>query len=315
MTFLPKPQVLCTHESDLDGLLSGLLLQRLVRKMHGEDVPLQAWNYQGWKTRQFSEYAGWIADFSYETRLNRTDWVLFDHHTTPPLPRAGELKLRMFHDHDKSAALLVYEICREYGLGTSILDRLVHLNNLSDLWIQTDPEFALAVDYSNLVKSYGFWNLYHLIGGDPERLLDHPLLEVMTVKRRVEDPLGYEWCLKNIEPVNDEVAVVHTSIGNTNLIVHQLLDRRAVPFQVLVTLFPKANRTVVASFRSLQGQALPVAAKLQGGGHPNAAGTTLPKSVIDVETAIGYLRQVLPSGVAASALPTAFMADGALTLD
>jgi hypothetical protein len=52
MTLLPRPAVLCTHESDLDGLLSWLLLQRLARKMHGEEVPLQAWNYQGWRTRQ-----------------------------------------------------------------------------------------------------------------------------------------------------------------------------------------------------------------------------------------------------------------------
>jgi nanoRNase/pAp phosphatase (c-di-AMP/oligoRNAs hydrolase) len=49
----------------------------------------------------------------------------------------------------------------------------------------------------------------------------------------------------------------------------------------------------VVSFRSLNGEALPVAAKLQGGGHPNAAGTTLPKSVQDVESAVVYLRQVL----------------------
>ena len=63
--------------------------------------------------------------------------------------------------------------------------------------------------------------------------------------------------------------------------------------RVLVTLFPKANRTVVVSFRSQNGEALPVASRLQGGGHANAAGTTLPKSVTDPETAIAYLRQAL----------------------
>lgn len=295
MTYLPRPAVLCTHESDLDGFLSGLLLQRLARKMHGEEVPLQAWNYQGWRTRAFTEYSGWIADFGYETRLNRADWVLFDHHTAPIPTRPGDLKVRLFHDANKSAALLIYELCREYGLATATLDRLVHLNNISDLWMANDPEFDLAIDYSNLVKTYGFWNMYEIVAGDPEKLLEHPLLEVMSVKRRIEDPIGYEWCLRHIEEINSEVAVVHTSIGNTNYLVHQLLDRRAVPYQVLVTLFPKSNRTVVASFRSFDGQALSVATQLQGGGHPNAAGATLPKSVTDIESAVSYLRQLLPS--------------------
>ena len=36
-----------------------------------------------------------------------------------------------------------------------------------------------------------------------------------------------------------------------------------------------------------------IAAKLQGGGHANAAGTTLPKSVTDMESAVVYLRQAL----------------------
>ncbi len=315
MTFLPKPAVLCTHESDLDGLLSGLLLQRLARKMHGEEVPLQAWNYQGWRTRTFAEYSGWISDFSYETRLNRADWVLFDHHTAPIPSRPADLKLRLFHHHHKSAALLVYEVCLEYGLGSPALDRLVHLNNLSDLWLHTEPDFELALDYSNLVKTYGFWSLYELIGGDPEKLLNHPLLEVMTVKRRVEDPIGYDWCLKHVEEINPEVAVVHTSIGNTNLLVHQLLDRRAVPYQVLITLFPKANRTVVASFRSLNGEALTIASKLQGGGHPNAAGTTLPKSVTDVESAVSYLQQILPSTTPSGLVRPALEFEGRLRFE
>jgi hypothetical protein len=293
MTFLPKPEVILTHESDLDGLLSGLLLQRLARKMHGEEITLQGWNYQGWRNRQLSEYSAWVADFSYETRLNRQDWVLFDHHVSATPPKKDDLKLRLFHDVNKSAASLCYELCREHGLASPALDRLTHLNNVADLWIRDDPDFELAIDYSNLVKTYGFWNLCKVVDGDPERLLNHPLLEVMTVKRKIEDPLGYEWSLRNIEEINADIAVVHTTIGNTNLIVHQLLERGAVPYKVLVTLFPKANRTIVASFRSMKGEALAAASKLQGGGHPNAAGTTLPKSVTDIDTAVTFLRTTL----------------------
>ena len=42
MISLPKPEVILTHESDLDGLVSGLLLQRLAHRLFDEKVPLEA---------------------------------------------------------------------------------------------------------------------------------------------------------------------------------------------------------------------------------------------------------------------------------
>ena len=84
-----------------------------------------------------------------------------------------------------------------------------------------------------------------------------------------------------------------TVIGNVNLIVHQLLEEQATPFSVLLTLFVKANRTVIVSARSRNGEALGVALKLQGGGHANAAGATLPRSVQSIADAIDYLQGVL----------------------
>lgn len=289
MLSLPQPDVVLTHESDLDGLVAGVLLQRLARAMFAAPVPLQAWNYQGWKNRSMQERAAWVTDFTFESRLDREGWLVVDHHATTAVAR----QVKLVHDLTRSASQLVYDLCREQGLESPELTRLVHLTNVGDLWIHTDPEFDLACDYANLVKTYGFWHLHDLIAGKIESLLDHPLLEVMSVKRRVEDPIGFEWSRQNVRELSKTVGLVHTSVGNTNLIVHQLLARQATPYTVLVTLFPKANRTVVASFRSQNGEALPVAAKLQGGGHANAAGTTLPKSVTDVDTAIGYLRQAL----------------------
>ena len=289
MLSLPKPEVILTHESDLDGLVAGLLLQRLARVLFAENTPLQAWNYQGWKNRNFQERIAWVADFSFEPRLDRAQWLVVDHHTTSTPARQAKL----VHDLGKSAALLCYDLCREQGISSPELDRLVHLTNVGDLWLQHDPDFEAACDYANLVKTYGFWNLHAIIEGKAERILDHPLLEVMTTKRRIEDPIGYEWSRAHLEEVNHDVGVVKTTVGNTNLIVHQLLERKATHYKVLVTLFLKSNRTIVASFRSQNGEALPVAAKLQGGGHANAAGTTLPKSVTDPESAVVYLRQVL----------------------
>jgi len=289
MIALPKPEVILTHESDLDGFLSGVLLQRLARHFFGEAPPLEAYHYQAWKQRELREKSAWVADFSFETRLDKPDWVVIDHHPNELKPQHALL----IHNLQKSAGLLCYELCKEQGLGTPKLDQLLHWNNVSDLFLENDPEFVTASDYANLVKIYNFWNLHAVIEGDPERLVNHPLLEVMAVKRRIEDPLGFEWSRKNIVELSPTVGFVDTVVGNTNLIVHQLLESGATRFPVLLTLFKKANNQIIVSLRSKNGEALPVAAKLQGGGHANASGAVLPRSVRNVGDAIEYLQRVL----------------------
>jgi len=82
-------------------------------------------------------------------------------------------------------------------------------------------------------------------------------------------------------------------VGNNNLIVHQLLEQNITRYPVLVTLFRRANGLAIASLRSRNGEALKVAERLQGGGHANACGATLPRSVKTTQDAINYLRQVL----------------------
>jgi oligoribonuclease NrnB/cAMP/cGMP phosphodiesterase (DHH superfamily) len=289
MRDLPKPDVILTHESDLDGFVSGLLLQRLAQKLFDTEVPLQAWNYQGWKTREMRERSAWVSDMTFETRLDRPNWVIVDHHTTDLIPRSAQL----IYNSTKSAGSICYELCCEAGLASPVLDRLIHLNNIADLFLAAEPDFALATDYANLVKTYQFWNLHLVIDGKLEALLDHPLLQVMEVKRRVEDPIGYEWSLRNLVELSSSVGYVPTVVGNNNLIIHQMLERRATPYTVLVTLFRKANNAIVVSLRSREGEALRVAEKLQGGGHPNAAGATLPRSIKSIDDAIDYLRSVI----------------------
>jgi oligoribonuclease NrnB/cAMP/cGMP phosphodiesterase (DHH superfamily) len=284
-----RPDVILTHESDLDGFVSGLLLQRLAKRLFNADVPLEAYHYNSWRLREPREKAGWICDLSFEPRLDKPDWTIIDHHATEVQPKSAQL----IHNLEKSAGLLCYELCQENGLGSPALDRLVHLNNVADLFLEDDPDFALANDYANLVKSYQFWNLHALIEGQLERLLDHVLLEVMAVKRRLEDPLGFKWSRNHIQEIIPTVGFVDTVIGNTNLIVHQLLDTESTKYPVLVTLFRKANNTVVVSLRSRNGEALKVAEKLQGGGHANACGATLPRSVRNIPDAVAYLRNIL----------------------
>ncbi len=288
MLTLPKPEVILTHESDLDGFVAGLLLQRLAEKIHGGRVPLQAYHYNFWKQRDLRERAAWVTDFTFESRLDKPDWLVVDHHVTETVAQ----KARLHHDVNKSAGLLCYELCCQHGLGSPTLDRLVQLNNVADLFLESDPDFDLAGDYASLVKAYSFWTLHTLIGGELEKLLDHPLLEVMAVKRRIEDPIGLEWSKRNVAALSPTVGFVENLIGNTNQVVHQLLESKATPYAVLVTLFRRSN-AIFASFRSRNGEALKVAEKFQGGGHANAAGAILPKSVRTIQDGVDFLRQAL----------------------
>ena len=60
MVFLPKPDVILTHESDLDGLVAGVLLQRLARTLFDTDVRLEAWHYHDCAT-PVNESSAWVA--------------------------------------------------------------------------------------------------------------------------------------------------------------------------------------------------------------------------------------------------------------
>ena len=288
MNVLPNPDVIITHESDLDGFVSGILLRRLAKKMFNADVKLEAYHYNFWKQRDPRENAAWVTDLTFEPRLDKPNWLIVDHHVTEVLPQ----RATFVHDINKSAGLLCYELCCEHGLKSPALDRLVHLNNVADLFLEDDPDFAVAGDYASLVKIYGFWNLHALVEGQLERLLDHPLLEVMAVKRRIEDPIGYEWSRKKIVEISPTLGYVDTVVGSSNQIVHQLLERGATKYPVLVTLFRRAN-TVIASFRSRNGEAIKIAEKFQGGGHANACGATLPKSVRNIPEGVEFLRNAL----------------------
>jgi hypothetical protein len=286
---LNQPDVIYTHESDLDGFVSGLLLQTLADQLFGTKPRLLAFHNQNWKQRALGERTAWVADMTFEPRMDKQTWLVIDHHPTEAKPNAA----RLIHDINKSASLLVYELCREHGYTSPKLDRLVQLSNVADLFLPDDPQFVLATDYANLVKIYGFWNLMELVEGDLERLLDHPLLEVMEVKRRVENPLGFEWSKSHVTRLTSTVGYVDTIVGNVNLIVHKMLDERATPYNVLLTLHRKGNGVVVASLRSRNGDAVKIAERIHGGGHPNAAGATLPRSVQNIGDAIEYIRKAL----------------------
>jgi nanoRNase/pAp phosphatase (c-di-AMP/oligoRNAs hydrolase) len=71
-----------------------------------------------------------------------------------------------------------------------------------------------------------------------------------------------------------------------------LLEEKATPHPVILTAVTR-NRSVSVSLRSRNGEALAVAKQLQGGGHPNACGATLPHSIQRIPDAVGYLKKTL----------------------
>lgn len=306
MLSLTKPDVVLTHESDLDGLVAGLLLQRLSEKIFSHSPRLESYPYDIWKQRNMKEACAWVSDFAFEPRLDKANWLVVDHH-----PHNVSIQFaQVLHDPSKSASLLCYELCQQHGIESEALTRLVRYSNIADLFLENDPDFGTAMDYANLVKSYQFWNLHTLIEGNLEKLIDHPLLEVMAAKRRVEDPIGLDWSKNNIVDLAPRVGYVGTVVGNVNLIIHQLLKLQSSQHDVLITLFRKGNGLVIASLRSRNGQALTLATKLHGGGHPNAAGATLPRSINRIPDAVDYLRKVLnpaiPSQPALNSLESLF---------
>tara|TARA_A100001037_G_scaffold303672_1_gene338297 strand:+ start:476 stop:1408 length:933 start_codon:yes stop_codon:yes gene_type:complete len=288
MSNLPQPEVVITHESDLDGFVSGHLLQRLAKALFDREVPLQAWNYNNWERRPLREQCAWVCDLNFAARMDRENWLIVDHHATDVTPQ----HCRLVHDTTKSASLLCYELCKEHNLGNEALDRLVHLTNVGDLFLTDDPEFVTAIDYGSLVKQYFFWNLHTLVGNDLESLVDHPLLKVVATRREVENPLGFAHAKANVERISDNVGLVDVPVGDSNTIVHELLDDNAVPYPILATMSTRF-RTVNISLRSRNGEALPVAKQLQGGGHPNACGATLPGTVQRIPDGIAYLKKLL----------------------
>ncbi|MCD6338755.1 MAG: DHH family phosphoesterase [Verrucomicrobia bacterium] len=289
MVELTEPKAIFTHESDLDGFVAGLLLQRLAEKLYEKEIPLYAYPVHAWRQRRHEEPTAWVCDLAVNPTVDRPGWTLIDHHPLQHIPAQATL----IHSPHKSSSALAYELCEEHGLSDERLARLARLANVADLFLIEDPDFPEASDYANLIKTYQFWSLYRLLDGKLDRLLDHPLLEVMAVKRRVEDPIGYAWSRASMQPITPQVGYVETLVGNPNLILHRLLEDPQTPYEVLITLARKASGVWVASLRSRNGQAIRAAELLQGGGHPNAAAAALPRSIRRLPEAIAYLKKVL----------------------
>ena len=93
MSDLPQPEVVITHESDLDGFVSGHLLQRLANHLFDLKPKLQAWNYTNFEKRPLREDCAWVCDLNFSKRMDRENWLVVDHHQTDHEPQNARLIL------------------------------------------------------------------------------------------------------------------------------------------------------------------------------------------------------------------------------
>ncbi len=293
MASLPEPEIVFTHESDLDGFVSGCLLQRLARILFGKEIPIEPLPANPWATLKRYPQRAWVSDLAFAKAIDRRDWVVIDHHVADQSPSRAQL----VHREDRCAAQLCHALLEENGGSNPRLDRLVELTGITDLYQEDHPEFSLASDYARLVKTYHFRPLHRLFGSRLEELIGHPLLELMELKRKIEDPVGLEWSRGRIEELSPGVGYVPTAIGDANHILHRLLSDPALPHEALLSMSKRPGRPITLSIRSHgSGQALRIARILQGGGHPDAAGAALPRSVGTFDSAVIYLREQLDPG-------------------
>jgi hypothetical protein len=87
MVALSKPDVILTHESDLDGWMAGFLCRRLAQHLFGAETPVHAYHNHSWKQRPMTERVAWVCDFTFETRVDKPLWLVIDHHPTNIQPR------------------------------------------------------------------------------------------------------------------------------------------------------------------------------------------------------------------------------------
>ena len=89
---LLKPEVIITHESDLDGLLSGVLLQRLAKKLFNTTCRSKPIITTSGNSATCARRPAWVADFTFEPRLDKAEWMIVDHHVTEAAPKYAPLR-------------------------------------------------------------------------------------------------------------------------------------------------------------------------------------------------------------------------------
>ena len=102
MIALPHPEVIITHESDLDGLVAGVLLQRLAKKVFNAKIPSKPITTTS-GSNAIPRKSAWVTDLTFESRLDKPNWLIVDHHVT----EAKATQATFVHDITKSAGLLV----------------------------------------------------------------------------------------------------------------------------------------------------------------------------------------------------------------
>lgn len=279
-----EPVVIYTHREDMDGLLSGILAQRLAYAKYGKVIPVAGLTYDDIRLVDPKNTA-WFCDLSLDgTKLSENVYnTFFDHHNWKN-PPAGTGFIEK--DNEKSAAGVVATVlnAEDHKMMDGLFE-LVLTVQAGDLHKIDDVRYETARDLQYLLEQVGFEAMWNSFADHPEKMLESPMLPAMRERRDLEDEEGF---LQAKESLIKTVwgGIVQFKIGDwtdiLNRISTEVLDNKTCAY------ISKVADGFEVRFISENGSAIKIATKLGGGGHPDASGAIL--NVVGYDDVVKFLQ-------------------------
>lgn len=271
-----EPTVIYTHRDDLDGLLSGMLAQRLAFAIFGKSIPVRAISYGDIQLVDAKNPA-WFTDLCPEREELTTnpENSFFDHHHWDEMPTGPSY---IEDSEEKSAAGVVASVLESIapqfmrGL-TPVIDMV----QAGDLHKIDDEQYGTARDLQYLFNLLGFDAMWYRFAMDPGALLTAPELPTLRERRTRDDLEGWNQCHESLKKTSWGGVVTFT-VGDWVTVMDRV-SRELLGGKTVARLARKDDGFEVRVL-STDGSALKVAEALGGGGHPNAGGAMIPFSEV-----------------------------------
>ena len=307
---IKRPSLIYTHEADLDGFMSGLILNMVSKVLFKKGSSIRYINYDTMDKIEFRPNdAIWISDLNFPVlnlKPQKNRIFIIDHHKWEQDPT--DEQVTYLHNTTKSATLQCFEVLeyvvnelenstekRKYKNIVESIRELVRLTNIGDVFIQSNKEDLLkARSYSRFFIENIKPNLEtpHLVlGCKPKEVLysiynnSAYLNYNKTFRKNLEQDLSlYREQLKDkSNEIKPGIFNVIYEKGDYSLIFNILLEENPNIKAILTAIKNPNTGKWSLSVRSRDGKsAYYIANKyFGGGGHPNAAGAGFPDKFVN----------------------------------